>query len=63
MVLITLQLTTDIPHNLSTIYTLIVGQVLDTLEATGTTNETVVFFAGDNGPAPGQHGIMYVSTP
>ena len=38
------------------------GDVLDALEANAIANETVVFFSGDNGPAPGQHGIMYFNS-
>ena len=40
----------------------IVGDVLDALEANKIENDTVVFFSGDNGPAPGQHGIMYFNS-
>jgi hypothetical protein len=36
--------------------------VLGALESNGIVNETVVFFSGDNGPAPGQHGIMYFNS-
>jgi arylsulfatase A-like enzyme len=35
-----------------------IGRVLDALEASGHANNTVVVFAGDNGLALGQHGLM-----
>ncbi|HAA78428.1 TPA: hypothetical protein DCE37_25290 [Candidatus Latescibacteria bacterium] len=35
-----------------------VGQVLDALEATGKADNTIVVFAGDNGLAVGQHGLL-----
>lgn len=34
------------------------GKVLDALEETGQTENTVIVFAGDNGLAVGQHGLM-----
>jgi arylsulfatase A-like enzyme len=34
------------------------GQVLDRIEARGETENTIVVFAGDNGLAVGQHGLM-----
>ena len=34
---------------------LMIGGVVDALETHGLTDHTVVFFSGDNGPAPGQH--------
>ena len=40
----------------------IVGAVIETLEVTGIANNTVVFFSGDNGPAPGQHDMMYFNS-
>ena len=35
-----------------------IGRVLDTLDATGLAENTLVVFAGDNGLAVGQHGLM-----
>ena len=35
-----------------------VGRVLDALEASGHADNTIVVFAGDNGLAVGQHGLM-----
>ena len=35
-----------------------VGRLLDTLEASGHLRNTIVVFAGDNGLAVGQHGLM-----
>ena len=35
-----------------------IGRVLATLEATGRLNETIIVFAGDNGLALGNHGLM-----
>ena len=35
-----------------------IGRVLDTLDATGKTDNTIVVFAGDNGLAVGQHGLF-----
>lgn len=35
-----------------------VGRVLDALEASGQAENTIVVFAGDNGLAVGQHGLM-----
>lgn len=35
-----------------------IGRVLDTLESTGQAENTIVVFAGDNGLAVGQHGLM-----
>ncbi|MCD6359507.1 MAG: sulfatase-like hydrolase/transferase [Armatimonadetes bacterium] len=35
-----------------------IGRVLDALEATGRADDTIVCFAGDNGLAVGQHGLM-----
>jgi arylsulfatase A-like enzyme len=35
-----------------------IGQVLDTLERSGRAANTIVVFAGDNGLALGQHGLM-----
>ncbi len=34
------------------------GRILDTLEETGQAENTIVVFAGDNGLAVGQHGLM-----
>ena len=34
------------------------GRVLDTLDAQGLTDNTIIVFAGDNGLAVGQHGLM-----
>ena len=34
------------------------GRVLDALEETGQLNDTLIVFAGDNGLAVGQHGLM-----
>jgi arylsulfatase A-like enzyme len=35
-----------------------IGQVLDALEQAGKTEDTIIVFAGDNGLAVGQHGLM-----
>ncbi|MCX6594110.1 MAG: sulfatase-like hydrolase/transferase [Acidobacteria bacterium] len=35
-----------------------IGRVLDTLDSTGLAENTLVVFAGDNGLAVGQHGLM-----
>ena len=35
-----------------------IGRVLDTLEETGQAENTIIVFAGDNGLALGQHGLM-----
>ena len=35
-----------------------IGRVLDTLDAKGLTDDTIIVFAGDNGLAVGQHGLM-----
>ncbi len=35
-----------------------IGRVLETLEATGRADDTIIVFAGDNGLAVGQHGLM-----
>ncbi len=35
-----------------------IGRVLDTLEKTGQYENTIIIFAGDNGLAVGQHGLM-----
>ena len=35
-----------------------IGRILDALEATGRTENTIIVFAGDNGLALGQHGLM-----
>jgi arylsulfatase A-like enzyme len=35
-----------------------IGRVLDTLEATGRADNTIVIFAADNGLAVGQHGLL-----
>jgi len=35
-----------------------VGRVLDALDETGHTRDTIVIFAGDNGLAVGRHGLM-----
>ncbi len=35
-----------------------IGRVLDALDATGRADDTIVVFAGDNGLAVGQHGLM-----
>jgi arylsulfatase A-like enzyme len=35
-----------------------IGRILDTLEQTGRKDNTIVIFAGDNGLALGQHGLM-----
>ncbi len=35
-----------------------IGRILDALDATGLADSTVVVFAGDNGLALGQHGLM-----
>jgi arylsulfatase A-like enzyme len=35
-----------------------IGRVLDALEETGRAEDTVIVFAGDNGLAVGQHGLM-----
>lgn len=35
-----------------------IGRVLDALEATGRAGDTIIVFAGDNGLAVGQHGLM-----
>ena len=35
-----------------------VGRILKTLDETGRTDDTIVIFAGDNGLAVGQHGLM-----
>ncbi|MGC4049262.1 MAG: sulfatase-like hydrolase/transferase [Paludibaculum sp.] len=35
-----------------------IGRILDTLQATGLERDTIVVFAGDNGLALGQHGLM-----
>jgi hypothetical protein len=35
-----------------------IGRVLDALEKTGRAKDTLVFFAGDNGLAVGQHGLL-----
>jgi arylsulfatase A-like enzyme len=35
-----------------------VGRILKALDETGRTNDTIVIFAGDNGLAVGQHGLM-----
>ncbi len=35
-----------------------VGRVLDALDKTGETENTIIVFAGDNGLAVGQHGLM-----
>ena len=35
-----------------------IGHILDTLEATGMAANTIIIFAGDNGLAVGQHGLM-----
>ena len=35
-----------------------IGRILDALKATGQFENTIVVFAGDNGLALGQHGLM-----
>ncbi|MHC4562976.1 MAG: sulfatase-like hydrolase/transferase [Planctomycetota bacterium] len=35
-----------------------IGRVLDELDARGLTDDTIIVFAGDNGLAVGQHGLM-----
>ena len=35
-----------------------IGRILDTLRATGKMENTIIVFAGDNGLAVGQHGLM-----
>jgi arylsulfatase A-like enzyme len=35
-----------------------IGRILDTLEETGQAENTIVIFAGDNGLAVGQHGLL-----
>lgn len=35
-----------------------IGRVLDALELTGRADDTIIVFAGDNGLAVGQHGLM-----
>lgn len=35
-----------------------IGRVLETLEKTGHADDTIIVFAGDNGLAVGQHGLM-----
>ena len=35
-----------------------IGRVLDALEATGEADNTIIVFAGDNGLAVGQHGLL-----
>lgn len=35
-----------------------IGRILDTLEETGQADNTIIVFAGDNGLAVGQHGLM-----
>lgn len=35
-----------------------IGRILDALEATGTARNTIIVFAGDNGLALGQHGLL-----
>ncbi|NIA15498.1 MAG: sulfatase-like hydrolase/transferase [Nitrospiraceae bacterium] len=35
-----------------------IGRVLETLEAKGLAEDTIIIFAGDNGLAVGQHGLM-----
>ncbi len=35
-----------------------IGRVLDALESTGQAENTLIFFAGDNGLAVGQHGLL-----
>ncbi len=35
-----------------------IGRVLETLEQTGRADNTIIIFAGDNGLAVGQHGLM-----
>jgi len=35
-----------------------IGRILDTLDREGLTRDTLVFFAGDNGLAVGQHGLL-----
>jgi arylsulfatase A-like enzyme len=35
-----------------------IGRILETLEETGRANNTIIVFAGDNGLAVGQHGLM-----
>lgn len=35
-----------------------IGRILDTLDATGATSNTIVIFAGDNGLAVGRHGLL-----
>eukprot|EP01063_Lacrimia_lanifica_P008998 TRINITY_DN16044_c0_g1_i1.p1 TRINITY_DN16044_c0_g1~~TRINITY_DN16044_c0_g1_i1.p1 ORF type:complete len:534 (+),score=195.07 TRINITY_DN16044_c0_g1_i1:67-1668(+) len=37
----------------------VVGDVLDAVDAAGIAERTVIFFAGDNGPAPGQHDTHF----
>jgi len=54
----------DIAEHLSAYYAMIshldaqIGRVLDTLEKTGRERDTIVIFAGDNGLAVGQHGLL-----
>jgi arylsulfatase A-like enzyme len=55
---------TEVTRHLADYYAMIthldfhVGRILDTLRATGQEKNTIVVFAGDNGLALGQHGLM-----
>ncbi len=40
-----------------------VGRILDTLERTGRSDDTIIVFAADNGLAVGQHGLMGKQNP
>ena len=35
-----------------------IGKVLDALEKSGKAENTIIIFAGDNGLAAGQHGLL-----